>query len=79
MSEDKTFYTSTIPAKENILSEVLQGAIDGILPEEIDLESLATTRIYNFYSSAAFGWQNRRLNKGLCITLKKLITFRYSF
>ena len=76
MSEDKIFYTSTIPAKENILSEVLKGAIDGILPEKIDWKSLATTRIYNFYTSAAFGtWQNRRLNEGLHIILKKLFKF----
>ena len=61
MSEDKTFYTNVIPSKENILSEVLKGAIDGILPEKIDWESLATTRLYNFYDSYAFGgtyWKN---------------------
>ena len=69
MSEDKTFYTNIIPSKENVLSEVLKGAIDGILPEKIDWESLSTTRIYNFYSSATFGWQNRRLNTGMYITL----------
>ena len=60
MSEDKTFNLEEIPSKENILSEVLKGAIDGILPEKIDWESLATKRLYNFYDSYAFEqpWNN---------------------
>ena len=66
MSEDKTFYTDTIPSKENILSEVLKGAIDGSnLPEEIDRKSLAIERIYAFISSPSFGDRaNSRLNSG---------------
>ena len=60
MSEDKTFNLEEIPSKENILSEVLKGAIDGILPEKIDWESLATKRLYTFYNSYAFEqpWNN---------------------
>ena len=66
MSEDKTFYTNTIPSKENILSEVLKGAIDGTLPEKIDRKSLATKRLYDFYHSPSFGdSENTRLNKGM--------------
>ena len=33
------------------MSEVLKGAIDGILPEKIDMKSLATERLYDFYNS----------------------------
>ena len=64
MSEDKTFYTDTIPSKENILSEVLKGAIDGSnLPAQIDRKSLAIERIYAFISSPSFGDRaNTRLN-----------------
>ena len=66
MSEDKTFYTNTIPSKENILSEVLKGAIDGTLPEKVNMKSLATERIYVFLTSPAFGdRKTTRLNKGM--------------
>ena len=66
MSEDKTFYTNTIPSKENILSEVLKGAIDGTLPAKIDRKSIATTRLYEFYRSRSFGdHASHRLNTGM--------------
>ena len=51
MEADKIIYTNTIPSEENVLSEVLSGAINGHLPLKFDMDSLAIKRIYNFYSS----------------------------
>ena len=51
MEADKIIYTNTIPSEENVLSEVLSGAINGHLPLKVDMNSLAIKRIYNFYSS----------------------------
>ena len=61
LKADKIIYTDTIPSEQNILSEVLSGAINGHLPTKIDMDSLAIKMIYNFYSSAIFtdpDWTN---------------------
>ena len=49
LKADKIIYTNTIPSEENILSEVLRGAING--PIEIDMDSLAIKRLYDFYDT----------------------------
>ena len=51
LKADKIIYTNTIPSEENILSEVLRGAINGPLPIEIDMDSLAIKRLYDFYDT----------------------------